>query len=162
MTHQEGIARCLTALLAQDTETIAIFRRGNPFDKLIRSYDEYNSIGEGLYRNIRGKNHYKMSVDAYNSGLPANKLYGEHCIPIKLIIKELMELPQINLATVLLTLQRNEVVLITDSERNYLDSSVEKGGLGVRSRMPFCGRTRLEAAGIAIAPETLNKGLLVL
>ena len=52
MTHQEGIARCITAILAQNDETVSAFRRGNPFDKLLRSYDEFNSSGEPLYREM--------------------------------------------------------------------------------------------------------------
>ena len=161
MTHQEGIARCLTTLLAQDNATIAIFRRGNPFSMLIRSFDEFNSIGEGLYHKELGRKHYKMSVNAYDSPLKADKLVGEHCIPIKITIAQLLAAPKNDVTAVLRILLQNEVVLVTKEEQRRVDASIKNGGLALRSKMPTCGSTRLEAAGIAIAPETLHNTLLV-
>lgn len=78
MNHQEAIAHCVTAVLTQNDETVRAFLRGNPFDKLLRSYDEFTSKGEPLYKRERAKKHYKMSVKAFESNLPVKELYGEH------------------------------------------------------------------------------------
>ena len=166
MTHQEGIARCLSSILSLDAETLAIFRRGNPFDKLLRSFDEFNSEGKGLYKNQRARNHYKMSVAAfaaYESGVKINDLYAEHCVPVALTIQKLLTAPQKDTASILAILQENEVVVITREEQIRIDAAVHRGGLGLRNRMPEggVGCSRLDAAGIKIAPETLGNTLLV-
>lgn len=166
MTHQEGIARCLSAILSLDAETLSKFRRGNPFDKLVRSFDEYNSEGKGLYQNPRARNHYKWSVAAlaaYESGVKIKALYAEHCIPVALTIQKLLTASQKDTAFILAILQENEVVIITKEEQNKIDAAVHKGGLGLRNKMPEGGVacSRLEAAGIKIAPETLGNTLLV-
>lgn len=166
MTHQEGIARCLAAILSQDDETLAIFRRGNPFDKLLRSSDEFNSEGKGLYKNQRARNHYKMSVaafTAFESGIRINDLFAEHCVPVALTIQKLLAAPRKDTASILAILQENEVVIITKEEQVRIDAAVHKGGLGLRNKMPEggVGCSRLDAAGIIIAPETLGNTLLV-
>lgn len=166
MTHQEGIVRCLAAILSLDAETLAIFSRGNPFDKLLRSFDEYNSDGKGLYKNQRARNHYRTSVAAfaaYKSGIKINDLYAEHCVPFALTIQKLLTAPQKDTASILAILQENEVVIITREEQIRIDAAVLRGGLGLRNRMPEggIGCSQLEAAGIRIAPETLGNTLLV-
>lgn len=158
MNHQEGIAHCIAAILAQDDETVSAFRKGNPFDKLLRSYDEFNSSGEALYRNVRGIKHYKISVRAFQSGMSGKELYGEHRIPLNVIIKLLLSSDR-TYNSVLEILRSNEVILITEEERKYLDESVSEGGCGLHSKMPEDGRCRLDVAMIKIAPETLNNKL---
>lgn len=153
MTHQEGIARCLVAILAQDDETIAAFRRGNPFDKLLRSYDEFNSAGEPLYKSERARNHYKMSVRAFQSGLSVKELYGEHRIPLSVIRARLLKSDR-SYKTISDILESNEVVLITKEEAKGLDKSISKGGFGLRSSLPENGKCRFEIAAIQIALET--------
>ena len=166
MTHQEGIARCLSAVLSLDAETLAIFRRGNPFDKLLRSFDEFNSEGKGLYKNQRARNHYKMSeaaLAAYESGVKITDLDAEHCGPVAITIPKLLTAQQQDTASILAILQANEVVIITREEQIRIDTAVHRGGLGLRNRMPEggVGCSRLDAAGIKIAPETLENTLLV-
>jgi hypothetical protein len=158
MTHQEGIAHCITAILSLNDNVIIAFRRGNPFDKLLRSYDEFNAHGEPLYRNTRAVKHYKMSVRAFQSGLSGKELYGEHRIPLNVIIKRLLDSDR-TYNSILEILRSNEVILITDEERKYLDESITKGGCGLRSKMPEDGRCRLEVGMIEIAPETLQNSL---
>lgn len=153
MTHQEAIEKILYEILNLEDSIIEAFCRGNPFDKFLRSYDEFNSQGERLYRNKRGWHHYKISKNAYNSGLNAVQLYGEHRIPLNLVIKELLESDR-SLKSIERILRSNEVVLITQEEQKLLDTAIEKGGLGLRSKMPKDGSDRLEYAGIEIAPET--------
>jgi hypothetical protein len=53
-------------------------------------------------------------------------------------------------------LEENTVVLITKEEAKLIDGSASNGGLGLKQRLSPYGRCRLEAAGIRIAPETLN------
>jgi hypothetical protein len=169
MTHQIAIKRVIVAILAQENWVIQCFRRGNPFDKLLRSHDEFTANGLGLYRNNRGARHYRMSKNAYAAyilgletnqllGLEAKQLYGEHRIPLNIVIKRLVESDR-TYQDVEAILAENEVVLITPEERNHLDSSPENGGLGLRSKLPPDGTDRLTFAGIEIAPETINNHL---
>lgn len=158
MTHQEGIVNCLVAILPQNIDITSAFRRGNPFDKLLRSYDEFNAEGELLHKTERGKNHYKMSVRAYESGLKIKELYGEHRIPLSVIQKKLLDSDG-SYETVSNILRENEVILITKEEAKLIDGAVSKGGLGFRSSMPVNGSCRLEIALISIAPETLSNRL---
>lgn len=157
-SHQENIARCVAVVLALDEGTVQAFCKGNPFDKLLRSFDEFSAVGQPLYRREAGKRHYKMSVAAYNSGLPAKDLYGEHTTPISCLIKKLLASDRSE-ATVLNLLRENEVVLITKEEARFLDRSRKNGGLGLKSSLPLGGGCRLCAAGIVLAPETLNNVL---
>lgn len=99
-----------------------------------------------------------MSVLAYRSGLAGKKLYGEHRIPLNVIIKRILESYR-TYNSVLEILRSNEVILITDEERKYLDVSIIKGGCGLRSKLRIDGRCRLEGAMIEIAPETLQNKL---
>jgi len=158
MTHQEAIIEIVSVVLAQNETAVQAFCRGNPFDKLLRSYYEFTADGKPLYRKKRGSEHYRYSVDAYATGLPADQLYGEHRIPLTIIIRRLLTCDGTKDA-IRDILSSNEVVLITDQEQQYLDGSISKGGLGLRSRMPETGVCRFEIAGIKIAPETLHHHL---
>lgn len=158
MTHQEGIIHCLAAILGQSNEVITSFSRGNPFDKLLRSYDEFNSNGEPLYKAERARNHYKMSIRAYNSSLKVKELYGEHRIPLSVIRKRLLESDR-TYEAISGILRENEVVLITKEEARIMDGALHKGGLGLRSIMPDDGQCRLDIAQILIAPETISNKL---
>lgn len=147
----------MMAILGQNNEVVSAFSRGNPFDKLLRSYDEFNSIGEPLYKAERAKKHYKMSVKAYESGLKVKELYGEHRIPLSVIRKRLLESNR-TYEVISSILRENEVILITKEEAGTMDGALNKGGLGLRSVMPDDGKCRLEIAQILIAPATmLNK-----
>ncbi|GAB2777860.1 hypothetical protein HNQ93_001734 [Hymenobacter luteus] len=158
VTHQEAIAKCVTAILALDEEIVTEFRRGNPFDKLIRSFDEFTADGKPLYRNKRGSNHYKMSVAAKTSGLTADKLYGEHRIPVSVIIRRLLDSDR-SYESIYKILKEGEVVLITEGEAKLLDRRVSNGGSGLRNRMPESGLCRLDEAGIMIDSSTLTNQL---
>ncbi len=158
MTHQEAITKVLTAILSQGDEVIQHFCLGNPFDKLLRSHDEFTSEGKGLYRRSLGSKHYRMSKAAYDSGMDAKELYGEHRIPLKIIIKRLIESDR-TYESVRAILASNEVVLIMPEEQKRLDSSLENGGLGLKSKLPPDGSDRLSYAGIEIAPETIKNCL---
>lgn len=154
MTHQQHIATTIAHILALPDNVISSFRRGNPFDKLLRSYDEFTSDGRGLYRKALGRQHYRFSRAAYASRLcPSDKrLYGEHKIPLTVIIQRLINSDR-SLSTVEGILQSNEVVIITREEQQCLD------GGGLKSRMPPNGKCRLAYARIEIAPETLGNHL---
>lgn len=157
MSHQESICKIVFSTLNLKEETVKAFLRGNPFDKLLRSYDEFTAEGLPLYRNDRAKNHYKYSEKAYKSGLPAKKLYGEHRIPLKIIKKRLLECSK-SLEEIKKVMNSNEVVLITKEEQLMLDSKPPQG-LGLRSKLPECGTDRLILAGIKIAGETQQNTL---
>ena len=158
MTHQESICRVIHVILNSEGAIIDGFCRGNPFDKLLRSHDEFNAEGRSLYRNDRGSQHYKYSVAAFKSNLKASKLYGEHRIPLKLIKEQLLESGR-SYEKIRTIMSSNEVVLITKEEQQYLDRKSSFGGLGLRSKMPKCGTDRLTFAGITIAEETLQNQL---
>ena len=158
MSHQENIAHCVTALLVLEPAVVASFRKGNPFDKLIRSFDEHSADGKPLYKKESGRKHYKMSVAAYESNKPVKELHGEHRLPVSCLIKNLLASDRTS-ATVLTLLRSNEVILITKEEARYLDSPLAKGGMGLKMCLPKDGLCRLKAANINIAPETLNNSL---
>jgi hypothetical protein len=157
-THQQHIALIITQILALSDDTLTAFSRGNPFDKLLRSYDEFAADGKGLYRKKLGSSHYRYSKSAYSSGLSADKLFGEHRIPLKLISQQLMNSDR-KLSTVELILRSNEVVLITDEEERQINASKIKGGFALRSVMAPNGGCRLAYCGIEIAPEILPNHL---
>lgn len=157
-THQEHIARCITAILQLDEQTVRAFCKGNPFDKLLRSFDEFAADGTPLYRREVARQHYQQSQAAYASGLPVKELYGEHRKPISCLIRELLASDRSE-STVLRLLRQNEVVLITKEEARQLDRSKANGGLGLKSSLPSGGNCRLQAAGILLAPETCHQHL---
>lgn len=158
MTHQEGIVQVLGAILSQPPEVVQAFSRGNPFDKLLRSYDEFNAQGQPLYRHRRGNSHYRMSRAAFESGLCASQLYGEHRVPLNIIKRRLLETGG-DAGQIRAILQANEVVLITPDEQRRLDASVVNGGLGLLPQLPEDGSDRLTFAGIELAPDTLTRCL---
>jgi hypothetical protein len=153
MTHQEAIIKCVAAVLALDDDSVTAFRRGNPFDKLLRSYDEFNAEGQPLYKNERARKHYMMSVRAYESGLPVKELYGEHRIPLSVVIARLLGSDR-TVASIRRILEENAVILVTKEEAQLIDRAVNKGGLGLKQSLPPDGRCRLEVARIEIAWET--------
>ncbi len=158
MTHQEAIIHCIKAVLSQSEDVIKSFCRGNPFDKLLRSYDEFNADGLPLYKVERAKNHYKMSIKAFESNLKVEDLHGEHKIPLSIIREQLLESDRA-LETISNILQSNEVILITKEESKFIDRATKNGGLGLRSTMPDDGRCRLEVADIKIASVTISNHL---
>jgi hypothetical protein len=158
MTHQEAIAHCITALLAQSDEILAALRRGDALDKLLRTYDGFSASSKRLYKTERAREHYKMSVKAYHSGLLVRDLYPEHRIPLSIITKRLLESDR-TYQSVVKILNENEVILITKEEARFIDKSAINGGLGLRTSMPGNGICRIEMAQIQIAPETLKNHL---
>lgn len=160
MTHQKHIAAIIAHILALPDDVIRSFCRGNAFDKLLRSYDEFTSDGRWLYRHPLGRLHYRYSRAAYASGLCASdkKLVGEHKIPLTVIIQRLLHSDR-SLSAVEQILQSNEVILIMKEEQQHLDGRVSAGGCGLKSRMPPNGHCRLAYARIEIAPETLANHL---
>lgn len=158
MTHQEAIARCITNFINQDAEIVSAVLRGDPFDKMLRTYDGYNAEGKRLYQTERARNHYKMSVRAYASGLPVKNLKPEHRIPLKIITSRLINSDK-TLESVKKILEENDVILVLKEESTYLDGSAVKGGLGLKATLPKDNKCRLEAGEIQIAPETLTNHL---
>ena len=173
MTHQVHIAKVIASVLNNDLETVDAFCRGNPFDKLIRSFDERNDAGNPLYKNLRGLWHYRMSVNALNYAQNCARmpdcdpftsngdrhLYGEHLIPISLLIKQLKRMKELagkndklNTQQILDTLQQSEVVLVTKAEQKDVDQDY-------RSTLPESNENRLEAVGIEIATLNAPRGL---
>jgi len=157
MTHQEAIIETLHRILTQKDEIVKSFTRGNPFDKLLRSYDQFTSTGLPLYKSKRGKDHYRYSRKAVESKLEPAELYGEHRIPLSIIRQRLLECDR-SVDSIKTILESNEVVLITKNEQELLDSKGPKG-LGLRSKMPECGADRLVFANIEIAEESLKNKL---
>ena len=166
MNHQKHIATTIAHILALPEDVVQSFCLGNPFDKLLRSYDEFTSDGLGLYgqrayRSALGRRHYKFSREAYAAALSRSdkqKLVGEHRIPLKLIIQKLLNSNR-SLSSIEQILRANEVVIITKKEQQNLDGNVKTGGCGLKSLMPANGGCRLAHAGIEIAPETLSNHL---
>lgn len=158
MSHQEHIAMVLTQILQLPDDTVAAFSRGNPFDKLLRSHDEFTADGRALYRKKLGRHHYRHSRAAYASGLCASKLFGEHRIPLKLIAAHL-KISDRQFHTVQAILESNEVVLITDEEKRIINASIANGGYALKSCMAPSDGCRLAHCGIEIAPETLENHL---
>lgn len=54
MTHQDAVAQIITSILRHEDNVIRHFCLGNPFDKLLRSHDEFTAEGIGLYRKSIG------------------------------------------------------------------------------------------------------------
>jgi hypothetical protein len=129
MTHQWHIAWVVSVILTQSPECLLAFKRGNPFDKLLRSFDEFTTNGVRLYKQDVGARHYKMSEAAFHAGLPASGLYGEHKIPIKIVIGMLLASDR-TYESVLEILKMNEVILITENEHQRLDGAKRRDGQG--------------------------------
>lgn len=158
MSHQEALAQCITNFINQGDEIIAAVRRGDPLNKLLRTYDGFNADGKSLYQQERARKHYKMSLNACNSKLPVKQLKPEHRIPISEIIKRLFASDR-TFSSVKRILEENDVVLLTKEEADFIDRPLAKGGLGLKATLPKDGRCRLEVGQIQIAPETENNSL---
>jgi len=158
MTHQDAIIEILFRILTADKDAVIAFSRGNPFAMLMRSYSEYTSDGQYCYQHDRAFQHFRMSMAAYReyqSGKSMKELYQEHRVPLSIIKDRLLRSDR-TLDSIKQIMKDNEIVIITKHERDYLDKAVQKGGLGLRSRMPEDGRCRLAYAGIQIVDEHLS------
>ena len=152
MTHQDGILQILFRILSANEEAVRAFLRGNPFDKLLRSYSEFTADGKGLYKSDRAFQHCRMSSKAqqeYESGKRMKDLYQEHRVPLSIIRDRLLKSDR-TLDAINHIMQDNEIVIITRQEQQYLDNATENGGLGLKSTMPKNGQCRLVYAGIQL------------
>jgi hypothetical protein len=156
MTHQDAIAEVIYKLLKMPQILIEAFGRGNPFDKLLRSYSEFTSNGKPLYRNKRCIHHYPFSENAYSHYKKYNTLDGlhaEHEVPLSTIKEALIKNKSWNLLKVKSFLaENNKVVIITKDEQGLIDSKF-------KSIMPPYGISRLEYFQIKIAKSTSNNTL---
>jgi hypothetical protein len=163
-SHQRHIVKAITAILQLGPETVDAFaNRGNPFDKLLRSHDEFTAAGEGLYMSPGSNNrkrldrqlaNYKFSVTAYEAASSTGLAqYGEHRIPLSIIRERLLTCDgsEESVAAVMNAL---EVVNITKQEADRLDKE-----LGLKTSLPSNGSDRLDFAGIRIATETNDNSL---
>lgn len=156
-SHQDAIAEIIYLLLKMNTNLTEALSRGNPFDKLLRSYSEFTSKGVPLYRNKRCINYYPFSESAFNHFSKYNSLDGlhaEHVIPLSLIKNELLSNKKWTLVKIKRYLsENNKVVVITKEEQKLIDSKF-------KSKVPSDGKSRLEYFKIKIAKNaamnTLN------
>lgn len=154
--HQDAIAEVIYAILKLPKHLKEAFSRGNPFDKLLRSYSEFTSTGLPLYKKNLGFNHYPVSVKALAQFKKTNSIKGlhaEHITPLSLIKAELLNGKQKSLTSLKRFLRKyNKVVIVTKTEQRLIDSSF-------RSKMPPNGKSRLEYFGIRVAKSTINNSL---
>jgi hypothetical protein len=157
ITHQEGITKILFNLLQMDEELIEILSRSNPFDNLLRSYSEHNSKGEYLYRNRKGINHYKFSVNAYKHFKQYGKMEGlhsEHIVPLRVIKAELLKKKFTSIRSLSNYLQKtNFIIVITKAEQKLMDSKF-------RIDLPMNGLNRFDYFELKIAPQTEKNTLI--
>jgi len=163
-THQQHIVRVLSATLNLPEDTVTAWAsRGNPFDKLLRSYDEFSADGVGLYMSPGTRNkkrlaaqlkHYRFSKDAYAAAMATGEAqYGEHKTPLKIIRQRLLNCDGTE-AAIAEIMKDSEVVIITKDEQKHLDQTLK-----LSSSLPEGGLDRLSYAGIEIAPETAGNHL---
>jgi hypothetical protein len=151
ITHQTAIAEVIHAILNLPPHLKEAFSKGNPFDKLLRSYSEFTSTGERLYKAKRSFKHYPFSVKASHQFKKTGSLVGlhaEHVTPLSLIKKRLNSgsiKSEIGVKRFLA--KHNQVVVITKEEQRKIDSKF-------RSKMPPNVKSRLEYFGIKIAKST--------
>lgn len=157
ITHQDAISEVIYAILKLPPHLREAFSRGNPFDKLLRSYSEHTSTGKRLYKSKkRNYKHYPFSVNALHHFNKINSLVGlhaEHVTPLSLIKKKLCNgniKSEIGVKRFLA--KHNKVVVITKEEQRKIDSRY-------RSKMPSNGKSRLEYFGIKIAKSTQTNTL---
>jgi hypothetical protein len=158
MTHQEGIANVIQSILVLNNEVLETFKRGNPFDKLLRSYSERNSKGENLYNNWeRSFKHYKFSIEAYQAYTQENNLsnlYAEHLIPLSILRNELLQIKNPTVEIVLKVLEeKNIIIIITKNQQKIIDKYF-------KSKLPENGQDRLTYHGILIHEKTKYNSLL--
>jgi hypothetical protein len=150
-SHQDAIAKIIYNILQMPVELRLAFAKGNPFDKLLRSYTEFTSKGEPLYRNNRCKDFYPFSVNAFKHYTKFNTLDGlhaEHIVPLSMIKEELLKNPTKTIKNLKSYLaKKNKIVVITKVEQKLIDSKF-------KSKMPSNGKSRLEYFGIKIAKST--------
>ena len=155
-THQDAIAEIVYNILQMPVELRTAFSRGNPFDKLLRSYSEFTSKGEPLYRNKRCIDYYPFSINAFNHFNACNTmdgLHAEHIVPLSMIKKELLNNSSYSLEKVKAYLSKNNrIVVITKSEQKTIDSNH-------KSSMPEGGLSRIGYHMIKIAKVTQNNTL---
>ena len=100
-------------------------------------------------------------------GNKKKKLYLEHGVPAAMIRKLLIKLQQtkgmgnITEEDIKEIMKLQRIVIITSEEQDLLDSSIENGGFGLRSKMPEgwnekTSLDRFEAANIKIHEDTLS------
>jgi len=154
--HQDAIAEVIYAILKLPKHLKEAFSRGNPFDKLLRSYSEFTSSGLPLYKKNWSFNHYPVSIKALAQFKKTNTIKGlhaEHVTPLSLIKNELLEGKQKSLISLKRHLKKhNKVVIVTKDEQRVIDKMF-------RSKMPPNGQSRLEYFGIKIATSTKNNSL---
>jgi len=150
-SHQEAITEIIYNILQMPVELRTAFARGNPFDKLLRSYSEFTSKGDALYRNKRCVDYYPFSENAlkhYKKFDTLDGLHAEHEVPLSKIKQELISGKFKSLESLKRYMAKNnKVVIITKSEQKIIDSEF-------RSDMPPNGKSRLEYFGIKIAKST--------
>jgi hypothetical protein len=150
-SHQDAIAEIIYRLIKMPINLRVALVRGNPFDKLLRSYSEFTSKGDPLYRNKRCFEFYPFSVNAqsyFRKNNTLDGLHAEHEIPLSIIKEKLLE----NCSWSLLRVKRylaenNKVVVITKDEQRLIDSKF-------KSSMPADGKSRIEYFRIKIAKRT--------
>ena len=151
ITHQSAIAEVIYAIMNLSPDLKEAFSRGNPFDKLLRSYSEFTSNGLHLYRTRRCSEHYRFSEKALVLFKKTNSLDGlhaEHEVPLSKIKQELLSREFKSLESLKSYLAKsNKVVIITKAEQKIVDSKF-------RSNMPPNGESRLQYFGIKIAKST--------
>jgi hypothetical protein len=156
-THQDAMAEIIYSLLKMPNDLRDALIRGNPFDKLLRSYSEFTSNGESLYRNKRSVNFYPFSVKAiahYKKYKTLDGLHAEHIVPLSHIKKVLLNDKNWSLLRVKNYLAKyNQVVVITEDEQKLIDTKF-------KSTMPPRGTSRLDFFKIKKAKSTLNNSLI--
>lgn len=156
-SHQDSIAEIIYHLLKMPNNLTEALARGNPFDKLLRSYSEFTSNGAPLYRNMRCINYYPFSESAfshYNRNNSLDGLHAEHVVPLSLIKSELLSHKNWSLIKVKRYLaENNKVVIITKEEQKLVDSKF-------KSTIPSNGKSRLEYFKIKIEKSTENNTLI--
>jgi hypothetical protein len=156
MTHQDSIAAIIFHLLKLSDKSLESFKKGNPFDKLLRSYSEFNSCGEPLYKNKRCAKHYQFSEKAweeYMSKKSVKMLYAEHVVPLSIIKRNILIRKFNTLNSIKKYLKENNyVVMITKREQKIIDKKF-------KSKLPRNRVTRLEYFNIKTSDNTKYNSL---
>ena len=155
-SHQDSIAEIIYHLLKMPNNLTEALARGNPFDKLLRSYGEFTFNGHPLYRNKRSIDYYPFSINAYKHFRKYDTLDGlhaEHIVPLSIVKDVLLNNASYSLKKVKFYLaENNKIVVITKEEQKLIDSTH-------RSTIPDDGVSRLDFHKIKIASST-NKNTL--
>ena len=155
-THQDSIAEIIYNILKMPNHLREAFIRGNPFDKLLRSYSEFTSSGKPLYRNKRSINHYLFSLKAhahFKKHKSLDGLHAEHEVPLSIVKQKLLNNKSLTLQMVKSYLYKNnKVVVITKAEQKLIDSTH-------KSSMPESGISRLDYHKVKTAAGTIHNTL---